>query len=90
MFEKKCLLHKSLYGLKQAPRTWFDCLSQFLLHLSFYCSNANSSLFVYRQNSITMLLLVYVDDILVSENNDSFVSNLIHQLSVEFAIKDLG
>ncbi|KAK0581318.1 hypothetical protein LWI29_012417 [Acer saccharum] len=85
-----CLLKKSLYGLKQAPRAWFDRLSQFLLHLGFTCSKADPSLFVYRSSTITVLLLIYVDDILVIGNNDGFISKLIDQLSTEFAIKDLG
>ena len=36
------------------------------------------------------MFLIYVDDILVAGNNDSFISTLLHQLSHEFAIKALG
>ena len=85
-----CLLKKSLYGLKQALRAWFDRLSTFLLHLGFFCSTADSSLFILKTSSITTLILIYVDDILVAGNNDSFIENLLQQLSQEFAIKDLG
>lgn len=35
-------------------------------------------------------LLIYVYDILVSGNNNDFISHLIAQLSQQFAIKDLG
>lgn len=85
-----CLLKKSLYGLKQAPRAWFDRLSQFLLHLGFYCSKADSSLFIYHTTDVTAILLVYMDDVLLAANNDGFISQLIAQLGHEFAIKDLG
>lgn len=84
------LLHKSLYSLKQAPRAWFDCLSRFLLYIDFYCSKTDSSLFVYDHKSVTMLLLVYIGDILMTGNNDLFILNIIQQLSSKFAIKDLG
>ena len=84
------LLHKSLYRLKWAPQAWFDRLSQFLLHFGFYYSKVDSSLFIYRQNSLTILLFVYVDDISMTGNNDLFNSELIHKLSLEFSIKDLG
>ena len=85
-----CLLKKSLYGLQQAPRAWFDHLSQFLLHLGFNCSRVDSSLFILRTTYFFTLILIYVDDVLLTGNNDSFISDLLKQLSHEFAIKDLG
>jgi hypothetical protein len=85
-----CRLHKAIYGLKQAPRAWFDRFSSFLLHIGFYCSPADSSLFVFRSSSHTILLLVYVDDIIVTSDHPSHLSTLITKLSSEFAMKDLG
>ena len=85
-----CKLQHSLYGLKQAPRAWFDRLSQFLLHIDFTCSKANSSFFIYETNTIIVLMLVYVDDVVITGNNNNFIYNLIHKLSTEFALKDLG
>ena len=37
-----------------------------------------------------MYLLVYVDDIVLIGNCPSFLQSLIHQLSAEFELKDLG
>uniref|UniRef100_A0A2N9FTN5 Integrase catalytic domain-containing protein n=1 Tax=Fagus sylvatica TaxID=28930 RepID=A0A2N9FTN5_FAGSY len=85
-----CHLHKAIYGLKQAPRAWFDRFSSFLLQIGFYCSPADSSLFVFRSSSHTILLLVYVDDIIVTSDHPSHLSTLITKLSSEFAMKDLG
>ena len=85
-----CKLQRSLYGLKQAPRAWFDRLSQFLLHIGFTCSKADSSLFIYKTNAIIVLMLVYVDDVVIIGNNNDFIDNLIHKLSTEFVLKDLG
>ena len=85
-----CLLKWSLYDLKQAPHAWFDRLSQFILFLGFYCSKADSSLFIYCHGAIITIFFVYIDDILVIGNDDSFVNDLLHQLGKEFAIKDLG
>ena len=35
-------------------------------------------------------MLVYVDDVLITGNDDKFISNLVQKLSMEFALKDLG
>ena len=37
-----------------------------------------------------MFLLIYVDDIIVASYSDSAISALLHHLSSDFALKDLG
>lgn len=85
-----CKLHKSLYGLKQAPRAWFECLSTTLLTLGFEGSKADSSLFHFHKNNITILILIYVDDVIVTGNNSEAVQAIISTLSTKFSLKDLG
>ncbi|KAJ4767139.1 hypothetical protein LUZ62_077514 [Rhynchospora pubera] len=85
-----CELHKSLYGLKQAPRAWFQKLSTSLTSLGFSSSKYDPSLFVSHQNGITLLILVYVDDIIITGNNHTAVQSCISQLQQDFALKDLG
>jgi hypothetical protein len=85
-----CCFHKALYGLKQAPHAWFDRFSSFLLHLGFKCSIANSSLFIFCSQNTILLLLVYVDDIIITSNKPCLLSRLVSRLSSEFSMKDLG
>jgi hypothetical protein len=85
-----CKLHKSIYGLKQAPRAWFHCLSMALLDLGFTSSMVDTSLFLFIKGSLTILLLVYVDDILVTGNNPAALQSLILMLQAQFPVKDLG
>lgn len=85
-----CKLSKALYGLKQAPRAWFHRLSKFLLSNGFLCSRADPSLFIYARNSCIMYLLVYVDDLILTGNNESILIAFTTRLHQEFAIKDLG
>ena len=85
-----CQLSRALYGLKQAPRAWFDQLSDFLLHLGFYCSIINPSLFICHSSKGILILILYVDDMMVTSNNPKCINWLINQLAQQYSIKDLG
>jgi hypothetical protein len=85
-----CKLHKSIYGLKQAPCAWFHCLSTALLELGFTASLVDSSLFLFFHADITIFMLVYVDDIIVTGNKISVIQSLILKLQQQFPLKDLG
>lgn len=85
-----CKLNRSIYGLKQAPKAWFDILSSFLLHIGFHCCHSDPSLFIFKQNSIMLLMLIYVDDIILTGTHGEFIEKLISRLGDEFAIKDFG
>jgi hypothetical protein len=85
-----CHLQKSLYGLKQAPRAWFERFTSHLLTLGFKASVADASLFILSHGLVTVYLLLYVDDIIITGNNSTAVSNIISQLSTAFELKDLG
>ena len=77
-------------ALSKLQGAWFDRLSQRLLHLGFYCGKADSSLFILHKGQSIFLLLIYVDDIIVTGNDNNFISDLINTLSSEFSLKDLG
>uniref|UniRef100_A0A5B7AA01 Reverse transcriptase Ty1/copia-type domain-containing protein n=1 Tax=Davidia involucrata TaxID=16924 RepID=A0A5B7AA01_DAVIN len=85
-----CQLRKAIYGLKQAPRAWYKELSTFLLHQGFLQSNSDASLFIYNHNGLLVYFLVYVDDLIITGNSNSFISAFITSLSQRFSIKDLG
>lgn len=85
-----CKLHKSLYGLKQASCTWYIALTNFLISLGFQKSLADPSLFIYNHGNLTCYFLVYVDDIVLTGNNNNFLQKIIDALAQRFSIKDLG
>ncbi|KAL4575060.1 hypothetical protein LXL04_021901 [Taraxacum kok-saghyz] len=85
-----CKLRKSLYGLKQAPRAWYLELTSFLVSFGFQKSKADPSLFIYKSGNIISYLLVYVDDFVLTGNNNSFLDKFVSALSNRFSIKDLG
>jgi hypothetical protein len=85
-----CELKKAIYGLKQAPRAWFSKLSTRLLDLGFVSSKSDLSLFIYKSSGITLLALVYVDDIILTGSDSTSIDRLIKVLSEDFPIKELG
>jgi hypothetical protein len=85
-----CKLQRALYGLKQAPRAWFDRFSTFLIDYGFLCSSVDSSLFMFNTGKHTLILLVYVDDIILTGSCSTLLAAFVSQLSTQFSIKDLG
>lgn len=85
-----CKLLKSLYGLKQAPQAWFECFTSYLLTLGFIASSADSSLFILKVGSSITYLLLYVDDIVLTGNDSSYINDLIVLLKFKFDMTDLG
>lgn len=85
-----CKLHKALYGLKQAPRAWFQALREFLISCGFTNSKSDASLFIYKSDSIIAYFLIYVDDLLLTGNNPSFLEEFKASLAAKFSLKDLG
>jgi hypothetical protein len=75
-----CKLDKALYGLKQASRAWYSRLSKNLIELGFNSSKADTSLFFYSHNGITMFMLIYVDDIIVVSSSNDAVTTLLQDL----------
>ncbi|PKU64498.1 Retrovirus-related Pol polyprotein from transposon TNT 1-94 [Dendrobium catenatum] len=85
-----CRLHKATYGLKQAPRQWYNMFTASLTSLGFNHSQSDPSLLIFNKDSTQIYILVYVDDILITGNNDTEISKLIKQLNQSYALKHLG
>ncbi|KAK8943260.1 hypothetical protein KSP39_PZI009121 [Platanthera zijinensis] len=85
-----CHLTKALYGLKQAPRAWFQRLHSFLVSEGFQSSASDSSLFICRGSNSLLVVLVYVDDLVITGSHTELVSALIDSICTKFASRDLG
>ncbi|GAB2300803.1 hypothetical protein Dimus_038636 [Dionaea muscipula] len=85
-----CRLHKSLYGLKQAPRAWNEKFMSFLPAIGFQPSHSDPSLFVRSHSSTIVILLLYVDDIILTGNSDEALRFVIDELGSVFDLKDMG
>ncbi|RVW98483.1 Retrovirus-related Pol polyprotein from transposon RE1 [Vitis vinifera] len=88
---KVCKLRKSLYGLKQSPRAWFDRLTRVVKKHGFIQCQADYTLFMKHSKKGEMtLFIVYVDDIIITGDDEEGIGNLKKLLAREFEIKDLG
>ncbi|XP_019092315.1 PREDICTED: uncharacterized protein LOC109129131 [Camelina sativa] len=62
-------LNKAIYGLKQSPRAWYHKLSTTLLKRGFRISEADHTLFTLPSEKGIVVILVYVDDIIITGND---------------------
>ena len=85
-----CQLRQALYGLKQAPQVWFAKFSSIISQHGFSGSSFDTTLFLrWSDHGITILLL-YVDDMIITGDDMQGIEDLKHFLSCQFEMKDRG
>ena len=83
-------LNKSIYGLKQSGRNWFQTLQNFLLSLNFVQSASDNCIFIKNESDTRTLILIWVDDILISSTSILCINDIKSALSNKFKMKDFG
>jgi histone deacetylase 1/2 len=89
-FNLVCRLKKASYGLKQAPRAWLDKIGQYFVTSGFQTSNANFSLYVKKTIHTIVVIVIYVDDLIITRDSDVDIFDLKKLLKQKFEMKDLG
>ncbi|KAK4277183.1 hypothetical protein QN277_015217 [Acacia crassicarpa] len=85
-----CKLKRSLYGLKQSPRAWFDRFTRVLKRHGYTQGQSDHTLFVKHHKGKMAVLAVYVDDIILTGDDEVEINQIKAALAREFQIKDLG
>lgn len=85
-----CKLLRTLYGLKQLPRKWSGRFTKAMVKYGFHQSNCDHTLFLKHHNGKFTPLIIYVDGMIITENDTSEIKNLDEQLAAEFEMKNLG
>ena len=80
----------ALYGLKQAHKWWYERLCAVFLALGFMRCQADHSVFHKIENSVLIIIAVYVDDKLTLSNNHKAIDKLKRQFAHEYDMTDLG
>ena len=78
---KVCHLRRALYGLKQAPRAWFAKFSSTISRLGYMASHYDFAIFLRHTDRGTILLLLYVDNIIITGDDLSGIQELKDFLS---------
>ena len=87
---KVCRIGKSLYGLKHSLCAWFGKFNQAVEEFDMQKSKSDHFVF-YRNPSLGIILLVvYVDDIVITRSDSKGISSLKFFLQSQFHAKDLG
>ncbi|WVZ97460.1 LOW QUALITY PROTEIN: hypothetical protein U9M48_042997 [Paspalum notatum var. saurae] len=81
---------KPLYGLKQAPRAWYARLKSFLLKSGFVMGSVDKTLFLLSRGGDTLIVQIYVDDIIFGGSSHALVSSFAEQMSREFEMSLMG
>ncbi|CAN1239948.1 Retrovirus-related Pol polyprotein from transposon TNT 1-94, partial [Linum grandiflorum] len=85
-----CRLHRSLYGLKQAPRAWFEKFQSTIANTGFHQSQSDPSLFLKKSATGITVLLIYVDDMILTGDDMDEIARTKQALQEHFHLKELG
>lgn len=83
-------LKKALYGLKQAPRAWYSKIDAYLTDLGFERSRSEHTLYVRKVDLSVIIISLYVDDLMVTGNDQRLIQKLKQNLMQMFEMTDLG
>lgn len=86
-----CRLKKSLYGLKQSPMVWFERFNSIVKKVGYNQEQSDQMMFFkHSSDRKIVILVIYVDNIILTTNDEAKMINLNNALSREFEIKNLG
>ena len=83
-------LKKALYGLKQATRAWNVKLNAILREFKFQRCSKEPSLYRKEEKGGTLVVVVYVDDLLVTGSSLHLIHQFKKEMASKFEMSDLG
>uniref|UniRef100_A0AAV1TQH9 Integrase catalytic domain-containing protein n=1 Tax=Peronospora matthiolae TaxID=2874970 RepID=A0AAV1TQH9_9STRA len=83
-------LVKAIYGLKQASRVWNETFHEFVCSTGFQVSDFDPCLYLKITSGECVLLLVYVNDVLVTGSSTELIMRTKSDLKARFEMTDSG
>nr|GEY80751.1 hypothetical protein [Tanacetum cinerariifolium] len=81
---------KAVYGLHQAPRAWYETLANHLLENGFKRGKIDQTLFIKRHKGDTLLVQIYVDDIIFGSTNKDLCKSFEKLMKDKFHRSSMG
>jgi len=85
-----CKLKKSIYNLKQASRQWYLNFNDTIVFFGFKENTVDRCIYLKANGSKVIFLILYVDDILLANNDLDLLHEIKKFLSRNFEMKDMG
>jgi hypothetical protein len=85
-----CRLKKSLYDLKKAPRAWYAKMDSYLLSQNFVRCKSNPNVYILRTVDSLLLLVLYVNDLLITGCSTSAIAAVKRILHDRFLMMDMS
>ena len=85
-----CKLNRSIYGLKVSPKCWYRLFDRAMNKIRFTKYPFHPCLYSWRSGEKFALLLLYVDDILLTSNCSLKMKEVEEMLNREFEVNNLG
>lgn len=82
-------LKMALYVLKQSSRAWFGKFSEIFLEFGLWMCQTNHSVFHLQTDACFFILIVYVDDIVITSDDVGKSAQLKQFLQKKIQTKDL-
>jgi hypothetical protein len=83
-------LKKSLYGLKKALRAWYAKMDTYLLSQNFLHCKLDPNVYMLRTTDSLLLLVLYVDDLLITGCSTSAIATVKRILHDRFLMMNMG
>jgi hypothetical protein len=84
-----CQLKKSLYGLKQALRAWYAKMESYMSQ-NFVRCKSDPNVYMLRMTDSLLLLVLYVDDLLITGCMTSSIVAINRILHDKFFMTNMG
>ena len=85
-----CRLKKSLHGLKKSPWAWYSKMESYLLSRNFVRCKSDPNVYMLRTTDSLLLLVLYVDDLLITGSLTSALATIRRILHDRFLMTNMG
>ncbi|KAG3239233.1 hypothetical protein PI124_g15825 [Phytophthora idaei] len=84
------VMKEAIYGLKQASRVWNETFDEFVCSIGFQVSAFDPCLSIKVVDGHCVLVLVFVDDVLVTGSSPELIARTKNDLKTRFEMTDSG